>query len=337
MLFVCDICNQEVKYRGVSSHLRKHKIKLNEYLNTDERMKHYKILKEAEMDNILASSPFCKEFYLKKGIINENLYTDLIKKRKANQNQLKETLGDEYTTFITNKNKILGEKCKASQIQNIINNNNCDYTEAYEIYCEKRRVVSPRTIDYWINKGYSEDEAKLKVSSWQSLVSPRTIDYWINKGYSEDEAKLKVSEYQDNFSDKALQARGFSDEDIVEYRIMIIDKIFNTKLAQLNISYDEFLEYKEDKQNYYKLVWFFTKKSIRNYGHKIIDLENRSMTHHLDHKFSIIEGYKNKVSPELIGSIHNLEMLPHIENINKRDKCSITLDELIELNERNDK
>lgn len=50
----------------------------------------------------------------------------------------------------------------------------------------------------------------------------------------------------------------------------------------------------------------------------------------LDHKYSIAEGFKNNVPVEVIASIPNLEMLTVSENATKQDKCSITLNELME-------
>lgn len=48
----------------------------------------------------------------------------------------------------------------------------------------------------------------------------------------------------------------------------------------------------------------------------------------LDHKYSILEGFKNDISPEIIGNIKNLEFIPWEENLKKSDNCSITLEEL---------
>jgi ribosomal protein L37AE/L43A len=44
-------------------------------------------------------------------------------------------------------------------------------------------------------------------------------------------------------------------------------------------------------------------------------------SYHLDHKYSILEGFKNKISPKIIGGIKNLEFIPWEENIKKRTKC----------------
>ena len=53
--------------------------------------------------------------------------------------------------------------------------------------------------------------------------------------------------------------------------------------------------------------------------------------YHLDHKYSIAEGFKNNIPTHIIASIHNLEFIPFKENCSKRDKCSITIEELFRL------
>jgi hypothetical protein len=53
--------------------------------------------------------------------------------------------------------------------------------------------------------------------------------------------------------------------------------------------------------------------------------------HHLDHKYSILEGFKNNINPEIIASLNNLVFIPWEENVTKRTKCSITKEELIKI------
>lgn len=50
---------------------------------------------------------------------------------------------------------------------------------------------------------------------------------------------------------------------------------------------------------------------------------------HLDHKYSIIEGFLNNVHPEIIGDLCNLEMISGHQNVTKQDRCSITLTDLL--------
>lgn len=53
-------------------------------------------------------------------------------------------------------------------------------------------------------------------------------------------------------------------------------------------------------------------------------------TYHLDHKYSIFQGFRDNISPKIIGSINNLEFIPSRENVSKREKCSISLEELMD-------
>jgi hypothetical protein len=50
--------------------------------------------------------------------------------------------------------------------------------------------------------------------------------------------------------------------------------------------------------------------------------------YHLDHKYSVAEGFKNNVPPTILGNINNLEFLYCRDNCKKNTKCSITLEEL---------
>jgi len=87
----------------------------------------------------------------------------------------------------------------------------------------------------------------------------------------------------------------------------------------------QYLEFKK----YRRKVYYWTAKN------DLTLLENHEkrgkIGHHLDHKYSITEGFKNNVPPKIIGSIHNLEFIDHKENCKKGIKCSITLKELYEL------
>lgn len=53
--------------------------------------------------------------------------------------------------------------------------------------------------------------------------------------------------------------------------------------------------------------------------------------YHLDHIYSVAQGFKNGILPYIIGSIHNLRMTPWRDNIAKGAKCDITIDHLVTL------
>lgn len=89
-----------------------------------------------------------------------------------------------------------------------------------------------------------------------------------------------------------------------------------------------------DKEKYYKLVWLITERNYKKYFSEInpnnfkrgsyLDLG----THQLDHKFSISEGFKKCILPDIIASKHNLTMLTIIDNNKKGNSCSISEQEL---------
>lgn len=96
-------------------------------------------------------------------------------------------------------------------------------------------------------------------------------------------------------------------------------------------SYDKYLDIQNDFKKYKNDVMKITRQQPIN---ELINYDKRGKSgvdgaYQLDHKYSILEGFKNGVSPEIIGRIVNLEFIPWEENIKKRTKCSITINELI--------
>ena len=84
-------------------------------------------------------------------------------------------------------------------------------------------------------------------------------------------------------------------------------------------------------KDYSRLVWRYTNQQPI---HKLKNFEKRGHAnqgkYHLDHKFSIFEGYKQNVPAKIIGNICNLEMIIGRNNLSKNKKCSVLLEELLE-------
>jgi len=112
----------------------------------------------------------------------------------------------------------------------------------------------------------------------------------------------------------------------------IYKKCYNTKLKNGTLSNNGSKRSNNDFYNMYSAkVWFYTNKndleSIKDYEKRgRIGLKENPF--HLDHKFSIKEGFKNNIPAHIIGSIYNLEMIPALDNCSKQDKCSILLEDL---------
>ncbi len=98
-----------------------------------------------------------------------------------------------------------------------------------------------------------------------------------------------------------------------------------------DMNYDDYLKIIDEYYKYELIVLKITRQqpinTLPNYnkrGNSGVD-----GAFHLDHKFSIIEGFKHNIKPEIIGNIKNLEFIPWKENLKKRANCSITIEELI--------
>lgn len=89
---------------------------------------------------------------------------------------------------------------------------------------------------------------------------------------------------------------------------------------------------RSDLELYRIAVKKITAKSYHDYYYKINpnNLPRERYKYHLDHIFSVEEGFKNGVPAEIIGHWTNLRMLWHLDNSAKNTKCHKTIDQLIE-------
>ena len=110
------------------------------------------------------------------------------------------------------------------------------------------------------------------------------------------------------------------------------EKMFETRFG---ISYNEYLEQLPDYIRYRNEVLKFTRKQplnlLKNYD------KRRPKDYHLDHRFSIKQGFIENIPPFIIGNIVNLEMLPWRDNVSKNYKCSMIKEELFEKFDNRDK
>jgi hypothetical protein len=86
----------------------------------------------------------------------------------------------------------------------------------------KRICLTPTNSEFWVNKGFSENEAKNIISKNQTEAAkqvdfekrliPSNIEYWVEKGFNYQQAKLKITERQTTFSlDICVQKYGEED------------------------------------------------------------------------------------------------------------------------------
>ena len=199
---------------------------------------------------------------------------------------------------------------------------NKDTKHANNSYCT--------TISYYTSRGFTEDEAKQKLSVRQTTFSKEIC---IAK-YGEIDGLQVWQERQDKWQN-TLNSKSPEEIDDINRRkiywnfISDQDKILiNKKRADTLRRYP--LEELDDVLVYYKKVWFYTNMNFKTFFSKE-EQKTRSRAIHLDHIYSIIEGYKNSIPIHIISSVHNLRLISAYENCSKQDRCDITIDALVGL------
>lgn len=82
-----------------------------------------------------------------------------------------------------------------------------------------------------------------------------------------------------------------------------------------------------DMEYYYGVVWSYTRQQQLS---KIKNIELRSSEWHLDHIYSIREGFLNNIPAYIIGNVHNLRIISATENCKKKAECHQTIGDILE-------
>ncbi len=207
-----------------------------------------------------------------------------------------------------------------SEIRNLMKSQNITEYEATQIASEKRRKYSPRCVEYWLKRGYSEQESHNNVKLWQQQVSPRCVSYWIQHGYSEEEAVKKVSHFQNNYTMEKLMVKfNCNDAEVFD---LLMDHFENVNWWENSL----YLAYRNE-------VYRLSNITYTLYRDEIDPNNLRSREYHLDHKYSIKDSFIAGLNPKISACKFNLTIINASDNCNKNTKSTITLKELINLYE----
>lgn len=104
------------------------------------------------------------------------------------------------------------------------------------------------------------------------------------------------------------------------------------RLSETSLKRYEHLRVNRKKSEaYYREVREITKKSwVKHYLKINPQRITRSNDYHLDHIYSISEGFRNNIPAEIIGHWTNLRLIPKIENSSKGASCHKTKEQLYE-------
>jgi hypothetical protein len=186
----------------------------------------------------------------------------------------------------------------------------------------KRRFCGPQCSRRWAANNRSESWKEKNSLSKQGPLNPmfgvsqtniNSLSNLIRNAWTGKKQPLEANKKRS----KKLKGRIISSESI--------KKGIQTKIKKGIIWKPDDPKYLEFKK-YRRKVYYWTSKNDLT---KLENYDKRSLLgYHLDHKYSITEGFKNKVPPKIIASIQNLRFIPYSENVKKGTKCSITLEEL---------
>lgn len=163
--------------------------------------------------NIKKTSRLCVESWVDKGYSEKEAKKEIKLIQSNNSNMVK-------NRFIVSKDNLKNNGYSDEEIENII--------------------ATPTTERYWINKGLTSDEAKIKISDLQknnsdklvqkrkdnpndySATTQTQIGYWLNKGFNEEDAKLKLSGRQKTFSKEICVQKYGEKEGVIRFNERIL-------------------------------------------------------------------------------------------------------------------
>lgn len=181
----------------------------------------------------------------------------------------------------------------------------------------------------WKGELNPSKKEEVKIKKNQNIIN----EEFLNKIVSEKKFKLiSISEINGKNSKFTVECENghISNKTYVNFnkkgKKFICEKCFYESI-QIYLTNEEILEY----ENFKKKVRMITAKNYKKYK-EVINPKNLKIGrgyYHIDHKYSIYEGFKNKILPEILAAKENLEIISEYENCSKQSKCSIKINELL--------
>jgi hypothetical protein len=213
--------------------------------------------------------------------------------------------------------------------------------------CQTSGINNPK---YGDNRTWLEMMGEDKSNILKKNLSNRSTGE--NNPSKKDCVKIKKNQLIINFENvkKITNKRGFELEDIKgvnKFAILTlrckIGHLFELKWVNLKSNKQcRFCYYESIKiplleigefEKYSKKVRYLTRSNFLKYKkfiHQSIFKEVDSSNYHIDHIYSISDGFLNKVKPEIISSFINLRVISKKENLTKGRKSEISLEKLME-------
>ena len=182
-------------------------------------------------------------------------YEDGINKIKEINNNRKKPKNNNILTIGYWLSRGFDKEDAINKISNIQKGRSEKATKTKKLNPNYKPPLSPFTEEFWIKNGMTdENEIEYKIKSQRKLNK----EYWLNKGFNEEESIIKVQEYQKTNNEKRI-LKWKNNKDSIKYK-----KQFNT-----NIEYylDKGFSLEESKQKLKERQTTFTlEKCVDKHG-----------------------------------------------------------------------
>lgn len=207
---------------------------------------------------------------------------------------------------------------KRQTLENFIKRNGEEEgTRRWNQFCERNK--GNHSLERRIEKHGEEEGRRLFEETRYKMENKNTLEYYI-KLYGEEEGRSRWNwrNLQNSISTM------FTDKEMVWHIGTPTHQRWVEATGCLKLTDEEKLKL----DRYYRSVW---KATMSQPLHLLPNFDKRGHqsvedAFAIDHKISIIYGFKNDISPKVIGNINNLQMLPHTENSRKQGDCYSMLD-----------
>ena len=188
---------------------------------------------------------------------------------------------------------------------------------------------------------YLNGESSIKITKKYNISKRSVLNVLVANNINRDNKYEYLNEYINEMRELYLSGKSMNEiSNILDVSYSTINSnlhklgiVRTENRFGLGIDYNEWLKTLTVYEKYRCDVRKITNKQpieqLENFNKR--GLSGINGAYQLDHKFSILEGFKQGISPEIIGNINNLEFIPWEENNIKKDKCSITESELLKL------
>lgn len=185
-------------------------------------------------------------------------------------------------------------------------------------------------VEYWEKLGCSYEEAVTKVSECQHTYAGVNENVWRLKGLSHEEIQSKMEDInQKKGAARSYEKLKVKNPEWGEDKLR--EEISRRKLSMLNSFVGKGYRVPLERQEDYKVYRDKVRRLTENQDlSKVEGISLRSVYFHLDHKYSIMQGFLDNVPTYIMASLENLQIISAEDNNSKGIGCSISLEDLLE-------